>query len=416
MPYLGTPPSWGHRLQAAHVPVLSIGKLHYKDDEDLCGFDRQINPMHVTAGIGDLLGSMREPLQTGMKGRSLARKLGPGDTPYIRYDRSTAQAAVDWLQGEARQLTQPWVLYVGFVAPHFPLIAPPEFFALYPPEEMPLPKAYRPEEQPRHPWLDALRQYFVFDNYFDDEKRRLATASYFGLCSFLDHNVGRIMDAVEAAGLGPATRIVYTSDHGENLGARGLWGKSNGFEETVGIPLIMSGPGVPQGRVVETPVSLIDVFPTILEAAGVAPQAEDRSLSGTSLFGLAEGADRPERHILSEYHAAGSISALYVIRQGAFKYLHYTGLPPQLFDLEADPEELHNLAGDPAQAVRLGQFEALLRSLLDPEAVDARAKRDQRALIDRHGGREQVVARGTFDGTPAPGETAEFFGAASGAG
>lgn len=94
------------------------------------------------------------------------------------------------------------------------------------------------------------------DKFFTDETRRIAIAAYYGLVSFLDSNVGRVLSALEASGAAEDTLIIYTSDHGDNLGARGLWGKSTMYEESVAIPLVLAGKGVPAGKVVQTPVRL----------------------------------------------------------------------------------------------------------------------------------------------------------------
>ena len=98
-----------------------------------------------------------------------------------------------------------------------------------------------------------------------------------------------------------------------------------------------------------------------------------------------------------------------MLRRGPMKYIHYIGDPPQLFNLEQDPDEINDLAGDPAYGSQLAELEAELRGLLDPEAVDARAKADQQARIDEFGGREAVLSRGTFTNSPAPGETPVFI-------
>ena len=110
--------------------------------------------------------------------------------------------------------------------------------------------------------------------------------------------------------------------------------------------------------------------------------------------------------MFSEYHAIGSASASYMLRDARYKYVYYVGGPPQLFDLAADPEERHDLAAAPDReaAALLARFEAELRALLDPEAVDRRAKADQAALVAAHGGREAVLARGTFANSPTPAE------------
>jgi len=409
-PYAGTPASWGHRLQAAGRPVISIGKLHYRNEELSTGFDEQRMPMHAVAGIGDLLGALRQegPLPPRRKSHVVADEIGAGESSYTRYDRAIAAEAVSWIETEAVTKDEPWLLYLGFVAPHFPLIAPREFYDLYPVETMPLPKAYRPEDWPRHPWFDEFRKAYITDSFFDDDKRRIATAAYFGLCSLMDHHLGLIMAALQRTGLAGSTRLVYVSDHGDNLGVRGLWQKSNFYEESAHIPLIMAGPGIAAGKTVKTPVSLVDFFPTIIESMGIAPDPADAELPGRSLFKTIAAPDDDRRTVFGEYHAAGAISGAYMLRRGPWKYIHYAHYPAQLFHLESDPEELKDLAGDPTHRRVVGEFERELRSLLDPEATDARAKADQAAIIAQHGGRDAVIKRGSFGATPPPGENARL--------
>ena len=103
---------------------------------------------------------------------------------------------------------------------------------------------------------------------------RRAVTAYFGLVSFLDHNIGRVLAALEEAGLMDDTRIVYSSDHGDNLGARGMWGKSTMFEESAGIPMIVAGEGVPAGQVSDVPVTLVDLYQTILQGVGAQPHPD----------------------------------------------------------------------------------------------------------------------------------------------
>jgi choline-sulfatase len=231
---------------------------------------------------------------------------------------------------------------------------------------------------------------------------RRAITAYFGLVSFLDDNVGKILRALEDTGLAATTRIVYASDHGDNLGTRGLWGKSTLYEESAGIPLILAGPDVPRGKACATPVTLVDAYPTFIDALGAAPDPRDGELPGTSLISIAQGTV-PQRTVLSEYHAAGAMTGSYLIRHGKYKYIHYVGLAPMLFDLEADPRERADLAQRPEFAPVLAACEARLRAVLDPEAVDRLARADQQAQIERHGGRQAILNRGTFRYTPPPG-------------
>ena len=174
---------------------------------------------------------------------------------------------------------------------------------------------------------------------------RRAIAAYFGLVSSTDHNVGRMLAALEAAGLAETTRILYSADHGDNLGTRGLWGKSTMYEESAGVPMIAAGPGLPQGMVCREPVSLADCFPTVVKWAGLPPHPDDRDLPGMPLDEIALTA--PRRTVLAEYHATGAATGAFMIRKGRFKFVHYVGMKPQLFDLDADPQETRDLGRRP---------------------------------------------------------------------
>ena len=240
------------------------------------------------------------------------------------------------------------------------------------------------------------------DDGLDDQRRRLATACYYGLCTWVDRQVGRVIGALERTGLSETTRVVYTSDHGDNIGARGIWGKSTHYDDAVGVPMIVAGPDVARGRVCRTPVSLVDVAPTIMDAVGEDPYAWSKDLPGRSLLEIGNAPDDPARTVFSEYHAFASPSAAFMLRNGRFKYNYYVGYPPELFDLAADPGEERNLARTGEHARILAQFEKQLRAMLDPEATDARAKADQAALIARFGGPEKACNVGAPGATPAP--------------
>ena len=405
--YDGSVPSWHHALRAAGHRAVSIGKLHFRgrpgDDH---GFTREIVPMHVVEGLGDVKGLVRDDIPMRKGGEKMAKYAGPGESPYTVYDREIAARAQVWLHEEGtRDDGRPWALFVSFVAPHFPLTAPPEWFYRYARLALPMPKQYRADERPHHPFVDEYARVVDYGPHFaSDADVKRALAGYAGLVSSMDENVGKVLRALGDAGLAERTTVLYTSDHGDNAGARGLWGKSTFYEEASGVPLLFAGPGVPRGGVVDTPVSLVDCAPTILEAAGAPALAP---LAGHSLFDVAGGA-KPTRPVLAEYHAIGSSAGGYMLRHARYKYCHYVGARPQLFDLVADPEELVDLATSTAHAPALAQCEARLREILDPEAVDARAKARQAELLAAYGGREKALARGDLGFTPAPGTAAEF--------
>jgi choline-sulfatase len=404
-PYHGEIPSWHHRLREAGHRVASIGKLHFRSTEDDNGFTEEILPMHVLDGKGDLIGAVREPPPRRGSMPALAASAGPGESSYNQYDRDVTEAACRWLSAvSGRKGDKPWVLFVSFVRPHFPLTAPPEFFALYDPDKMPLPRLYDQGERPLHPAIKALRAVMDYDDYFEDaDAVRVAIASYYALVTFLDHNIGRILAALNAAGLTDSTRVIYTSDHGDNLGCRGLWGKSVMYEESVAVPFVTAGPGIEAGEIVDTPISLVDCYRSILEAVGCPISPDDAGLPSRSIWEIASGA-RPDRSVLSEYHAAASVTGTFMIRHGRWKYIHHVGFRPELFDLEADPGETEDLAERPGMEQVLAECRARLRMICDPDFVNAQAFEDQRRLIAANGGREAVISRGDYSYTPAPGE------------
>jgi len=405
--YEGSQPSWGHRLQAAGNPVVSIGKLHYRSEEDDTGFDEQIVPMHIMAGVGDLHGSIRPDLPVRYQARQYVEEVGPGETKYSAYDRDITSRSCEWIRDRAQDPAEkPWVLFVSMICPHFPIVAPQEFYDMYPLDSLPEFKPADEELFATHPWWKGFNDCFIYEDFVrDDEHRKIILASYLGLCSFMDDNVGQVLNALDESGLSGNTRVIYTSDHGDNMGARRIWGKSTLHDESAGIPLIMAGPNVPEGQVCETLVSLVDIYPTILDGAGAPKGAGDEELPGQSLMQIVAAPDDHERIAFSEYHAAGAISGVYMLRTDRYKYLHYAGgYDPELYDLKADPEELRNVAAEPSYAEALNGLKEQLLKMIDPEKINERALSDQAQLIEQHGGREAVIARGAANNTPVPGE------------
>ncbi len=403
-PYTGEQArSWGHRLVAHGHHVTTVGKLHYRSADDDNGFPDERLPMHVLEGVGDLYGLLRAEMPIRPQSRHQVYEARAGESEYIRYDRAVARESARWLREEAGRYDTPWCLMASFVTPHFPLIVPVEYFNLYPAESLPMPVQWRPEEWPRHPVLEIMRRQQGLNEPIGESAIRNAMAAYYGLVTFMDEQVGIVLDALDAAGLRAQTRIIYTSDHGEQLGEHGLWWKSSMYDGCCAVPMIVAGPDVPAGKVVGTNVSLLDSFPSIIEAVGVDSAPEDADLPGGSLWQMAREEDR-ERTVFSEYHAIFSPSGFFMIRAGRYKYVSYAGgYPPQLFDMVEDPLETRDRADDSAYAAVLAACERALRAICDPDAVDRQAREDQRRLLDANGGSAAVLAGGVkIPYTPAP--------------
>ena len=400
--YEGRVPSWHHRVRAAGRDMVSIGKLHYRSGDDDCGFTEVHLPMYVVDGIGDTHGLLRSDRRVREVARELAEEAGRGMSVHTRYDTKVADATVRWIRerGERRE-GNPWVLFSSMVSPHYPLIAPDDFYDLYADAELPRPRLYDPADRPDHPVIDHYRATWNYDDHFDEERLRVGLRAYYGLCSFLDFQIGRILAALDASGCAAETLVIYTSDHGENLGNRGLWGKCVMYEESSGVPLLMAGPGVVAGTRCPTPVSLVDVYPTVVEPVCGGLDARERALPGENLIALArEGL--PDRVVFSEMHDDGSMTGTFMVRQGDWKLVHYVGYPPQLFDLAADPFEEHDLAGRSGTAAVQRRLYGELHRIVDPEKANRLAFADQRVRIERLGGADAILARPDFNFTPLP--------------
>jgi choline-sulfatase len=402
-PYHGIPRGWTHHLREAGWHVASIGKNHYRSVGDDNGFSEELLPMHVREGVGDLIGMLRKqgvnyPSQSASAAKGLitgpammAETAGPGESNHTDYDERITQAACDWLGKRAKGSSQPWALYVSMVSPHFPLIAPKRFYDIYPQDRLPWPVDHEAAMRSKHPVVQAMMRMWNYDDYFDASKMRRAIAAYLGLVSFLDDNIGRILSALDGAGMLGNTHVIYMSDHGEMLGRKGIWSCSAMYEPSVSVPYIVAGPGVAVPNVCDTEVSHIDIFPTILQMAEI--DGPQHSGPGTSLLDIGTQSSK-QRIAFSEYHAGASITGCYMVRTGRWKYIEYVGYEPELFDLDTDPNELHNLAGQLAFAGVQAACSQALRRIVDPSAANDAAFASQAAAVERFGGVEKVVARG----------------------
>ncbi|MCB1744542.1 MAG: sulfatase-like hydrolase/transferase [Gammaproteobacteria bacterium] len=404
--YDGRLPTWHHRLRASDCEVSSIGKLHYVSSENDNGFVDELLPMHIVEGRGALIGLLRAtehgvPPRTGP--RQMYGRPRVGEADYQRYDRDITAAAVDWLARRAREASGPFALLLSYASPHPPFSVPARLSERYGPEDVPMPVQWRANERPTHPAIEHVRAHDGFEQPLSEDYVRNALAGYCALVNLVDEQIGQIMDCVRSSGLLESTRIVYTSDHGEAGGNHGLFAKSTLYEHSSGVPLLMMGPDISPGTVIEPAVSHVDLFPTILESMGVEPDEADRDLPGRSLWPLLDG-ETHSQPVFAEVHVQSTRNGAFMLRDGALKLIYHVDAPSQLFDLANDPLETRDLAGEPAWQARLEALQSQLRERLDPESVDARCKQAQRAHVDRMGGIEQILERGSITYTPVPGD------------
>ena len=406
-PYDGKVRSWMAHLREQQVETTSIGKLHFRSSSDDNGFTEELLPMHVVGGVGWAVALLRKNSPDYTQAEELAADVGIGTSTYTDYDRDITSAAEDWLH-RRESSDKPWAAFVSLVSPHYPLTCPEEYYQLYNPAELDLPIGYGLKSQPDHTELKNVAGFFDYDRYFDEQKTREAIAAYYGLTSFMDNCVGRILNALERSGQSNDTVVVYVSDHGDMLGDQGFWTKQVMYEQSAGVPMIAAGPGIPVGHKVSTATTLLDIAATSIDVTGVKQDKQSRALPGLSLRTIANSKDDPERTVLSEYHDGGSTTGTFMIRWQHWKYIYYVGHEPQLFNLQTDPDELTNLADkrtdhpDVEQALLEG--ERRLRAICDPESVNTRCFNDQKNRIAELGGEEACINAYVFNHTPTPSE------------
>ncbi len=232
-----------------------------------------------------------------------------------------------------------------------------------------------PYEADLHPVMEYMSATKGCLGPFTDDEIRAIRRTYFAMVSEVDEMLGELVATYDRLGLADNTYIVFSSDHGEMNMEHRQQLKNAMYEASVRVPLMVSGPDVVSDRSVDEVVSLVDLYPTFMDMAGL-PHPDD--LAGVSLMPELQGgsADRPDA-VLSQYHGNFANTGEFMIRRGAHKYIGYTGYEPQLFDLDKDPDEIHNLANE--QPDLAAEMDTALRVLVDYEAVDAKVKAYDRA-------------------------------------
>jgi choline-sulfatase len=303
----------------------------------------------------------------------------------VDYDDEVEYRAVQCLYDLARApQQQPFFLTVSYTHPHPPFVAPQRFWDLYPHDDIDLPRVPEiPYEQldPHSQWLHvahAQNEYTV-----TPEHVRRARHAYYGMVSYVDEKVGSVLRTLEETGLAKNTLVVLCGDHGEMLGERGMWFKQTFYEWSVRVPLMMSMPNRFAPRRVGAHVSLVDLLPTFLDVARAGSRFEPvDALDGSSLVPLAEGRDEGAgRSVISEYSSEGVCAPSRMVREGPYKYIFTHTLPPLLFNLQDDPDELLNLAGRPELAAVQQRLHAQLVRGWNPATMHERILASQRRRL-----------------------------------
>ncbi|MAG36587.1 MAG: sulfatase [Dehalococcoidia bacterium] len=377
-------PTLAHAMGAAGYRPAIIGRMHSIGPDQLLGYAERLVGDHSPNHVGGQAVSHGMLNGTAGPARVSLEKSGPGQSAYQVHDEDVAVAAVEYLNqiGRKRQTgdtAEPFSLTVGLMLPHQPFVARREDYERYR-GAVTMPKHPEPFSDAVHPFLRWWRERCGIVEVSDDEVLRARTA-YWALVSRLDTLIGDILTALHENDLADNTLIMYSSDHGDQVGEHGLWWKQTFYEGSVTVPGILSWPGVlPEGERSERVVSALDLSATMLDALGAPPLPSSR---GRSLLPLLRSEDTVwDDEAFSEMCTDDGWYKR-MIRSDEWKLCYYHGYEPQLFNLREDPDELHDRAQDPAcRDVRKALTSRVLDGW-DPEWVarQMELKRQEAALL-----------------------------------
>jgi choline-sulfatase len=376
-------PTFAHHLRAAGYQTCLAGKMHFVGPDQLHGFEERLTTDIYPADFGWTPDYRKPGERIDWWYHNMGSVTGAGvaeTSNQMEYDDEVAFHAMQKLYDLSRHsedpARRPWCLTVSFSHPHDPYVARRQYWDLY--ENC---QALDPEtdfipldrQDPHSRRLYHAAEYGNFD--ITREHVRRSRRGYFANLSYLDDKIGELLSVLERTRMLDDTIILLCSDHGDMLGERGLWFKMCFFEGAVRVPLLISGRGIPAG-LIATPVSNLDLLPTLCDLAGIDTSAILPWTDGQSLLPLMNGGTRSEP-VLMEYAAEGSSAPMVAIRDGRYKFIHCEIDPPQLYDLESDPLERANLATDPGKAGLVKAFMDKVHARWDMAAFDAAVRESQ---------------------------------------
>ena len=380
-----TTPTFLHNLVEQGYETVLVGRMHFIGRDQYHGFTKHIaaDMTPVTWNYNFARDALRRERGVYAKtdtfsGKGASSLAGGGTSPVLEFDRFVTDTALEYL---SRPHDKPQLICVSIYGPHFPYVAPKALFEKYR-DRVTLPETFYRDVD-----CDVLKSHQAPA----DEKMALACqAAYCGMVEHMDGLFGEVWDAFEGFcdRRGTKRAVFYLSDHGDQCGDRHIFGKETFYERSVKIPFIASGDRIQTGLRVETPVSIMDIGPTILEYTGAAPMYE---ADGVSVAPALIGEKVPEHPVYSEYmdridggpffgpyDPNAAFCHSFMLREENYKYITYQGYESQdmIFNIEKDPEEEHNLAGSDPKL--LERMRALAKPLCMHEEAMENFRREDR--------------------------------------
>ena len=357
-------PTLAHAMGAGGYRPVLIGRMHARGPDQLHGYAERL--------VGDH-GANYSKGGAPKNGLVSVQNAGSGQSSYQVHDEDVTAAAIDYfnrlgVSKRSGQPVEPFSLSIGFMLPHMPFVARRQDYQLYRNRIAP-PQHPEPFSADLHPFLQWWRQHSGWDAATDEEILN-ARAAYWALVTRLDLMIGQILTALRTNDLEDNTLILYTSDHGEQVGEHGLWSKRTFYETSVKVPAILSWPGhLTEGLRCERVLSSLDLNATMLDALECPPLPH---ASGRSALDLVRGQDAAWEDIAFSEYCLDEGHYHRMIRRDQWKLNYYHGQEPQLFDLRQDPHELRDLARDPDCREMRRELEEKVLEGWDPDRIAER--------------------------------------------
>ncbi|MEM9341450.1 MAG: choline-sulfatase [Pseudomonadota bacterium] len=378
-------PTFAHYLTGAGYRTCLSGRMHFVGPDQKHGFAERLTTDIYPADFAWTPDWTRpeERIDSWYHNMGPIKEAGTAHATFLTdYDDEVAFAARRWLMDRARDRAAgeaaPFCLVTSFFHPHDPYVARHAFWDLY--DDIPLPESPPATDPMSRRLMDGIE---ASTTPVTPEEVRRARRAYFANVSYIDAKIGELIQTLTETDALDNTVVIVTSDHGDMLGERCLWFKMSYFEHSVRVPLVMAGPGIATGTAPNA-CSLIDLAPTLMDLA----EAGDPRvpLDGRSLMPLARGEQDDTSEVIAEYCAEMTGAPVFMIRRGAMKYIHCDTDPPQLYDLDADPDELTNVATDPAYAAQAVAFADEVAQRWDSAALQRDVIASQQARFAVHKG------------------------------
>jgi len=390
-------PTFAHHLRRAGYRTVLSGKMHFCGPDQLHGFEERLTTDIYPADYGWTPDwDHPERRLSWYHDMSSVVEAGPClRTNQLDFDDEVAFCAERALYDHVRtEDDRPFCFVVSFSHPHDPFAIPRRFYDLYRDEDIPMPGVKLTTDE-MHPHERRLHELCAMGAVtVTEEHVRRARRAYYGAVSYVDEHVGRLTALLRDTGRLENTVVMVTSDHGEMLGERGFWYKMSFYEGSARVPLIVRAPTLFSAGRVASPVSTMDLLPTLVDLAydgDAAPRPGP--LDGRSLLPQLTGRTGPD-DVAAEYLAEGAIAPIVMLRRGTLKFIHCPADPDQLFDLATDPQERHNLLDSPSHQPVLTSFRAEVALRWDLPSLD-RSVRDSQQ-------RRQAIVAALAHGARAP--------------